>query len=252
VYKIPAKTHFIGKSIVFVPECHSTNTLATEMSQKGNPEEGTVIITADQTLGKGQKGNAWLSEPGKNLTFSIIIKPTYLPIRDQFYLTMITSLALKDFLSSVLLPKVEIKWPNDIMVEKKKIAGILIENQIQGNSFTHVVVGVGLNVNQVSFHLQRATSMKMIALKDFDLNDVLDQLCIRFEHWYMQLKEGNKAEIKSTYLDSLFGRGQRLPFKDKEGSFTGTIEGIDDTGRLITNSEKGIRNFEIKEIQWEI
>jgi len=222
------------------------------MSQKGNPEEGTVIITADQTLGKGQKGNVWLSEPGKNLTFSIIIKPTYLPIRDQFYLTMITSLALKDFLSSVLLLKVEIKWPNDIMVEKKKIAGILIENQIQGNSFTHVVVGVGLNVNQGSFHLQRATSMKMIASKDFDLNDVLDQLCIRFEHWYMQLKEGNKAEIKSAYLDSLFGRGQRLPFKDKEGSFTGTIEGIDDTGRLITNSEKGIRNFEIKEIQWEI
>src|SRR5690348_13137008 len=105
----------MGHSLVFMPECHSTNGEALRLLQDNPPvAEGTVIITDNQTAGRGQRGNTWESEPGKNLTFSIILKPTFLHPKDQFKLNMCVSLALHDYLTSQL-QDVKIKWPNDMM-----------------------------------------------------------------------------------------------------------------------------------------
>ena len=120
MYKIPANTLFTGKNLVFVPDCPSTNTLALEISQQSPVKEGTVVITDQQTAGKGQRGNTWEAEPRQNLTFSLILKPTFLAVNKQFYLNIVICLALKDYLRQKTSGPVHIKWPNDILVHQKK------------------------------------------------------------------------------------------------------------------------------------
>lgn len=250
MYKIPAKTLFTGKNLVFVPECHSTNVLALELSQKKGAAEGTMVITNNQTRGKGQVGNVWSSEPGKNLTLSLIIKPTFLAIPDQFYLNMAASLALHDLLKTVTAETVRIKWPNDILINEKKTCGILIENQIQGNSITYTIIGIGLNINQVRFNEKRATSLKLITGLDYNLQAMLDELCAYFEQWYIKLREGKSNEIRQAYYGCLYKMEEQATFSDKVGSFDGQIEGVDDVGRLIVNTGQGIRYFNTKEVQF--
>ena len=148
IENINPNTLFIGKKIVYLPNCHSTNDSALSILGSNDVFEGTTIITSRQTSGKGQKGNRWQSEPGKNLTFSIILKPGFLDVKQQFKLNFAVSLGIFDFLSSFFKSHVKIKWPNDIYYKDSKIAGILIENSIRSMKMQHSIVGVGLNVNQ--------------------------------------------------------------------------------------------------------
>ena len=120
MYKIPANTVFVGKNLVSVSECHSTNTEAFALIQTAKAHAGTVVITDHQTNGRGQRGSNWEAQPGMNLTFSIILQPKALAVQDQFYLNMVTALALHDFLNSLSLAGVKIKWPNDMLVDQKK------------------------------------------------------------------------------------------------------------------------------------
>lgn len=249
MYKIPAKTLFTGKNLVFVPQCHSTNTLAMELSQKKELNEGTVIITNSQTHGKGQQGNVWISEPEKNLTMSVVLKPAFLAITEQFFLNMIVSLGVKDYLELKLGVPIRVKWPNDIVVQEKKIGGILIENQIQGNAFTNSIVGIGLNVNQNAFHDSKAISMVMISNVSVDLMEVFENVCYHTEEWYIKLRQGSKSEIKRTYLNSLYGLNQRLGYSDKNGRFEGSVTGVDDAGRLMVSTDNGLRHYNTKEVQ---
>ena len=148
MYKIPANTLFVGKNLVFVPDCPSTNTLALQITQQSPAKEGTLVITDNQTAGKGQRGNVWEAEPRQNLTFSLILKPGFLAVSKQFYLNVVICLALKDYLMEKISRTVYIKWPNDILVHEKKISGVLIENQLQGAHISNSIVGIGLNMNQ--------------------------------------------------------------------------------------------------------
>src|SRR5688572_32157531 len=167
----------MGHSVVFMPECHSTNDEASQLIESSdNVVEGTVVITNDQTSGRGQRGNTWISEPGKNLTFSLVMKPAFLSAQDQFLLNKAFSLGLYDYLHITLKATVKIKWPNDMLANDKKICGILIENQIQGQNIQHSVVGIGLNVNQENFSMPTATSMKVFERKEFLLENVLEEL----------------------------------------------------------------------------
>lgn len=252
MYKIPAKTLFTGQNLVFVPECHSTNVLALEMSQKRALPEGSVVITNNQSRGKGQLGNAWITEPGKNLTLSIVVRPNFLAIQDQFYLTMATSLALVDLLKGLAAEKaIHIKWPNDILMDRKKVCGILIENQLQGTSITQTIVGIGLNVNQSQFHLAQATSMKIVTGLEYDLNEVMASLCEKFEAWYLQLRDGRIDQIKQAYLANLFLHGQNSNFMDSTGLFNGTIMGVDAAGRLMVEKNGQVVYYNTKEIHHE-
>jgi BirA family biotin operon repressor/biotin-[acetyl-CoA-carboxylase] ligase len=252
LYKIPASTLFLGKNLVFVPECHSTNTLALQLCQNSGPVEGTLVITPNQTAGRGQRGNGWEAEPGKNFTFSLILKPGMLAVKDQFYLNIFTSLALRDYLVDKACPAVHVKWPNDIYVGSKKICGILVESQISGNKFSHVVVGIGLNVNQQKFGTDTATSLSSLTGKEFDLQLELETLLTFVEARYLQLREGKLTLLMEDYLDVLYGLNKPLMFDVGGVLAEGLIAGVDEFGRLRVLMEGKERVFGVKEVGYKV
>ena len=250
MYKIPANTVFIGKNLVFVPECHSTNTLALEISNLPTFIDGTVVITNNQHAGRGQRGNTWLAEPGKNLTLSIILKPVFLMVKDQFFLNIITSLAVRDVLRDQSAANVQIKWPNDILIGEKKICGILVENQIQGLQVSKTIVGIGLNVNQTQFELPAATSLINETGNSSELETLLHGLLNHFEAYYLQLKNGYRQRLKDEYLSSLYRMDAVHDFTTDGQTFKGRITGIDEMGRLQLETERGVRTYGFKEIAY--
>jgi BirA family transcriptional regulator, biotin operon repressor / biotin---[acetyl-CoA-carboxylase] ligase len=240
----------MGKNLVYVPECHSTNTLAFDLCQRTTSEEGTVIITDNQIKGRGQRGNEWVSEPYKNLTFSLIVKPTFLKPIDQFHLTIAISLALRDFLTQRVSGTVKIKWPNDILLNDKKLGGILIENSLTGDSIQYSVVGIGLNVNQENFTMDSASSMKVMAGHDFELTEELSLVMEFLEQRYLQLRSGKIGELRNDYLNSLYGKGELRTFIDASGEWRGTIQDVNHRGKLLIAKPGGIHSYDLKEIRF--
>lgn len=251
MYKILANTIFLGKDVHFLPDCHSTNDIALQMVRLRQVSEGSIIICGHQTKGKGQRGNVWESEAGKNLTFSLVLKPDYLDITDQFLLNMSIANGVRIFLEDYLLV-VKVKWPNDVLIPGEgKIGGILIENTFSGNAWEHAIVGVGLNINQKSFLNIKATSLAKITENIFDLNELFRVLITRIEQSYLSLKRGKEKEIKNAYLNHLYLREQRAPFESKGEKFWGEITGIDSFGKLIIRLDSGeIQTFDLKEVMF--
>ncbi|MDH5604416.1 MAG: biotin--[acetyl-CoA-carboxylase] ligase, partial [Cyclobacteriaceae bacterium] len=197
MYKNFANTVFIGKSINYLPSCHSTNLVAVDMIKARTAENGHIVITDDQFAGSGQVGRSWEAMPGKNLTFSIILYHDALAVKEQFDLNMIVSLGIHEFLSNLLNLNIEIKWPNDIFVKNNKVAGILIRNSITGNQITDSVVGIGLNVNQTLFNAPQATSLKVLTGKEYQLQRLLPELVLSIEKRYLvyNKKGGNPLRV---------------------------------------------------------
>jgi BirA family transcriptional regulator, biotin operon repressor / biotin---[acetyl-CoA-carboxylase] ligase len=250
LYKSPANTLFVGKNVVFVPECHSTNTLATQLSQNSTAIEGTVVITSNQTAGRGQRGNSWNVEPGQNLTLSLILKPGFLTISEQFFLNVVVSLAVRDVLEGFLPEATHIKWPNDILVHEKKICGILIENQLRGKTIETSVVGIGLNVNQTNSLPERATSLTIESKRPWDLNELFGELLGRLESRYLLLKQQKFTALKSDYLKNLYRKNQKHFYQTDSETFEGEITGVDDQGKLVVEVGNEVRNFEVKQIRY--
>jgi BirA family biotin operon repressor/biotin-[acetyl-CoA-carboxylase] ligase len=240
----------MGQNLVFMPECHSTNTEALLLFKNQIGLEGTVVITDYQIAGRGQRSNIWESEPGKNLTFSIVLTPQFLLPRNQFYLTASVSVALAQYLSAVLNAHAKIKWPNDIIVQDKKLCGILIENQVSGQKIQSCIVGIGLNVNQETFSVPKAGSMRTISAHEFVLADVLESILEKIESNYLLLRQEKYKKLFSTYLDHLYWLGEKHLFSDGQQEFEGTITGVDEIGRLCITSGNGMRTFEIKELSF--
>jgi BirA family biotin operon repressor/biotin-[acetyl-CoA-carboxylase] ligase len=230
----------IGSKLIFIENLTSTNTHAMMLLQDNHPQEGTVIYTDYQSEGKGQMGNKWESEAGKNLLFSIILYPTTLLPGEQFLITMIISLGIFDFLKKVLTD-CTIKWPNDICVKDSKIAGILIENTIKGNAITGSVAGIGLNVNQVKFisDAPNPVSMSMVTGKVYDLNDCLRQLVKDLDKRYKQLLSGKYSTITKNYISVLYRYNEWCNFRDSDGIFTGRIISVTDSGNLKVEKRSG-------------
>lgn len=242
----------MGKNLVFVPECRSTNTLALQISQQSAAKEGTLVITDHQTAGKGQHGNHWEAEPRQNLTFSLILKPAFLPANRQFLLNVVICLALKDYLSEKIPDAVYIKWPNDILVHERKISGILIENQLQGASILNSIAGIGLNVNQTAFRSSAtATSLALLTGRAYPLDNELPLLVGYIESRYLQLRQGYDRALIGEYLAALYRRHKRHTFSADGAAFEGVIEDLDQIGRLRVRTDDGIRAYGVKEIRYE-
>jgi BirA family biotin operon repressor/biotin-[acetyl-CoA-carboxylase] ligase len=248
LYKIPANTLFLGKNLVFMPECHSTNTIAMELCQQSHTPEGTLVITSKQIAGRGQRGNTWESEPNSNLTLSLVLKPSFLAIKDQFYLNMFVSLAIRDLLSQMCSATVHIKWPNDILINEFKICGILIENQLSGDRITNSVVGVGLNINQRHFASPSATSLGLITSQTYNLQMILELLLGHLETYYLHLRQHHYEKLRDAYLKHLYKINEDHSFLSQERKFEGKIIGVDAHGRLciMTGGEEKV--FGIKEV----
>jgi BirA family biotin operon repressor/biotin-[acetyl-CoA-carboxylase] ligase len=242
----------MGKNLVFMPECHSTNSLALKLCQQSPlTAEGTVVITLNQTAGRGQRGNTWHSEPGKNLTFSIVLRPTFLSVNDLFCLNIFSSLALHDYLSEKGCPSVNIKWPNDIYVQEKKICGLLVENLLQGNELNGSVLGIGLNVNQERFDVDHATSLSVVLNRQLELQEELEILLTKIEVRYLQLRANKLSGLMEDYLQAMYGLNEAHFFTSFGDTFEGTICGVDRSGRLRVRIGGKERVFETKEIRYE-
>lgn len=248
MHKFFAKTLFLGKNVVFLPECHSTNELAKELADKHQLKDGSIVWSEFQSKGKGQQGNVWLSEPNKNLLFTIYLKPDNLPVMNQFKLTQWVSVAISEVLSDLLPRKVEIKWPNDIYCDDQKIAGILIETVVAGTRIEEVFCGVGLNVNQSHFSLPTATSCHLNSGKEHDRIDLLEDVLISMEKYIEGLYQGD--QLKARYLSKLRWLNEIHEFSDNSGLFKGEIKGTNQVGKieLIKNDE--LVYYDNKEIQF--
>lgn len=220
------------------------------MASKTALPEGTVVITANQFAGRGQRGNTWQAAAGMNLTFSVLLKPSFLSVKNQFALTMVASLAVFDFLGDKKLSDLKIKWPNDILVEKRKICGMLIENSIQGEVIHQSVVGIGLNINQVDFPIHTATSLAIATSDTFDLNIELSLLLEKLEKRYLQLRSGKQKELKEEYLQNLLGIAEAQKFISNESQFSGVIKTVSDLGELVIETNGDEKSFSLKEISF--
>ena len=215
--------------------------------------EGTVIMADSQYAGRGQQQNGWHAEPGKNLTFSLLLKPTFLPLTDQFDLTRAISLGVYEALEPMLGSELKIKWPNDIYYGDSKLGGMLIENIVQGNQIKNSVIGIGLNINQETFpaHLPNAISVKQILHQDYDLKNLLADICRNIEAWYLNLKAGKIISVRKTYLSRLYRLNEQKRFKTANGEFRGTIINVKDNGLLLVQDNNNAElEFNLKEIEF--
>jgi BirA family biotin operon repressor/biotin-[acetyl-CoA-carboxylase] ligase len=251
------ETLFIGKNLLFLPEVESTNTYAMDLLRNVNAIEGTVVYTDHQTKGKGQRGALWSSNIAQNITASIILKPQFLSVNDTFYLSKISALAVYDVLADILTGSqydIKIKWPNDILVDNHKIAGILIENNFGTTGIQNSVIGIGLNVNQDNFdEFERvATSVKLLSNTVQSRDYILDILCVKLEKWYLKLKEKKMSLIDEMYLNHLFGMRTMMSFIDtREHTFSGKVIGVTKSGKLLVElGEYLVKEYDIKEVKF--
>ncbi|MCF8459214.1 MAG: biotin--[acetyl-CoA-carboxylase] ligase [Flavobacteriales bacterium] len=249
------KSLFIGSTIVHLERVDSSNNYARTLVRDKMPIEGTVIVADEQTEGRGQRSNSWLTEPKKNLTCSYILKPVFLAAKDQFILSAAVALAVSDTVSE-LLPtnEVQIKWPNDVLVDGKKIAGILIENTLRGMNLENSIVGIGLNVNQVAFPSGlNATSIQLISGQETELNAVLQLLNSYLEKYYLQLREGRFEHILHQLNANLFGIGNERNLTVNGEIETVSVIGVRHTGELELERTNGSRTLhQHHEIGWNL
>lgn len=239
-------------NIIKIEETASTNALLKEWTQKQSLEEMTVLVAQSQTAGRGQRGNGWESEPDKNLTFSILLHPVFLPLQKHFLLAEIVALAVQEVLRN-LNSLFSIKWSNDIYFENRKIAGILIENEIIGVQISQSIIGIGLNVNQEIFtsNAPNPVSLKQILHQEFDLDGLLDKIVGRFEYWYEQLKAGQYAHISESYHNALYRKTGFHAYQDANGQFQAQLLSVSDDGYLHLQTEQGEeRCYAFKEVSF--
>lgn len=251
MYKILTDTLFVGKQVVYLPTCPSTNETATQLLATGQLYEGALVITDSQTAGKGQRGNRWQTHPHENLTFSVLFAPHFLKVQEQFRLTIAVSLAVMDCLQTYIAEGLKIKWPNDLYYYDNKLGGILIENTLKNNIIRHAVVGIGLNVNQTSFDLPTATSLQRITGQTYDKAQLINNLLKKLESRYLQLKNGRWPALLTQYYERMYWMdGQAHTFQTAGDTFSGIIQGVDAYGRLQLLTDSGLREFAVKEIQF--
>jgi BirA family biotin operon repressor/biotin-[acetyl-CoA-carboxylase] ligase len=239
--------------IINIEELPSTNQFLHEYIRKNDFEECLCVKVLFQTKGRGQQGNGWESEYGKNLTFSIVLCPKFMLAADQFILSQIVSLAIKQTLNQYI-DNVTIKWPNDIYWKNKKIAGILIENSIMGQNIEHSVIGIGLNVNQEHFvsDAPNPVSTFNILGKSLDVDVLMSKIFSNLLLLYKELSEDTGDRIRKIYMDSLYRLNGYFSFSDASGRFDAKIEQVMTDGRLCLITDKGEKRFYyFKEVAFE-
>ena len=244
----------LGEPLLHLESVDSTNTYATALLRKGTATEGTVILADHQTQGRGQGGSRWFSDVGNSLLCSIILKPDFLMAGRQFYLSMCVSNAIIELILPFTQP-VRIKWPNDILANGRKVAGILIENTILGKNLNTSLIGIGLNVNQKVFpsDLPNPISLSMATGKEYGLADSLSALLKSLTTHINKLYSERYADIKTIYLNNLWGLNDWVVYADSSGTFEGRIADVSDSGELMVVHRSGaIKQYGFKEITFPV
>ncbi|GAA4277653.1 biotin--[acetyl-CoA-carboxylase] ligase [Aquimarina mytili] len=238
--------------IIKVDAIASTNTFLRDLNREKHLIDPVCVLAAEQLAGKGQMGTVWQSNPGENLTCSVFMPITGLNLIDQFYISISTSLAIFDMLNHLMVPKLSIKWPNDILSDRFKICGVLIENIVKNGRLTGVIIGIGININQMSFeNLPQAGSLKQILGKSFNIEEVLYVLLNNIEKRFSELHGTDFNRLKEEYERCLFRKNKPSTFIDVEGnSFVGIIQSITNQGKLqVLLEDEVVADYELKEIK---
>ena len=237
------------KNHIKLETINSTNDYALSLKDSLVFKEGLVVTSSYQSGGNGQRGKAWESNANENLLLSVVIEPK-LKLDEQSLISKIVALSVCDLLKSLGI-EAEIKWPNDILVAKQKIAGILIQNKSQGNYITHSVIGLGFNVNQLEFmeYSPKATSLRLQLDKEYDVLQIQEQFLSFLSERLMRLKVGENQE--NEYLNSLFLKDKPAAFEIDNKQFMGMIKGVSESGRLLIQLEDdSIAAFENQQVKY--
>ncbi|MBF0759927.1 biotin--[acetyl-CoA-carboxylase] ligase [Dysgonomonas mossii] len=240
--------------IIYISETNSTNNYLKELLQTQNVDEGTVVWADFQSAGKGQRGNGWESEAGKNILFSIVLFPGFIKAGEQFILSQIVSLAVANCLQEYT-EGISIKWPNDIYWNEKKICGILLENTILEDNIGHSVAGIGININQENFRSEapNPVSLKQITNRDYNLEEILKTVVDNINAYYQQIKIGKTDFLIKQYKESLFRKDGYHLYNDGISDFLARIQDVDSSGLLILKTKEGEeRHFAFKEVKYII
>ena len=232
----------------------STNSFLKEMAENNALDNFTTVVAKEQTKGRGQMNGYWISEAGKNLTFSVFVRFSSFLFKFQKYLSFAVALSVFDAVKEFGVNKLTIKWPNDIMAGSSKLGGILIENSLKKNIVNHSIIGIGLNANQEVFvkELSKATSLKNILGKEIDLDKLLKVILENLKSNIKILEEGMFETLEERYLDNLYKRNIPSMFKTMEGKiFMGKIIGVSREGKLLLELEdETIKEFNLKEVSF--
>lgn len=237
--------------IIKLNATHSTNDYLRELSAKQSCDDFTVVVSKYQTKGKGQMGSEWHSESGKNLTFSVYKTHLNIDIDNAFVLSMVSALAVYKSLCILDLKQVQIKWPNDILAEKKKVSGILIENSISQTSINSSIIGIGINVNQLNFnYLPQASSLKQLTGKTYFLDEVLLSVIQNLKYYFERLKNEGAKTILKDYNNVLFRKEKPSMFEVEGSKYVGIIKKVSLDGQLFIEFEdQVIKSFNLKEVK---
>ncbi len=245
----------LGYTVYRLTETDSTNTYVHHLAEEKLIQHGTVVISSKQSKGRGQGRNTWVSETGKNMTMSLYMEPHFLPPDKQFFITIFVTLALHDLLSEYA-GGFQIKWPNDLLHQARKICGVLVENSISGCELTASVIGVGLNVNQTSFPttVKNPTSLALIRGSSLNIEDLLARFIEILNFRYKQLSNKQFDSMKSEYLKRFYLFNENHEFSSIHGAIHGKITNVLNTGELVfqkTGQSEPVL-FSFKEIEFPV
>lgn len=231
-----------------IVKLHATTSTNEELNYRFRESELphlTTIYTIEQTKGKGQQGASWISEKGKNLTFSTLITKNMEKLT-PLMINKVVSVTIVEWLKKELQVQTKIKWPNDILSVQHKLAGILIENTFSGEYLTHSIVGIGLNVNQEQFKdLPKAISLTQITGKHFHLEELLISFLNKLKR---NLLDPNI--VAARYNEHLFKYNQITEFNSANENFMAVVKGTDADGKLILDRDGTLKTYNLKELQW--
>lgn len=242
----------VSPRIIRLDEARSTNTSLREWLAKERLPEGSVIVAENQVAGRGQIGNVWESEKGKNLTFSMVLYPDCLLAQQQFFISQIASLSVRETLSCYV-DGVSVKWPNDIYWKDQKICGMLIENDLSGSYLYSSIIGIGINVNQSVFQSKapNPVSLKQITGKEYDKEEILGRFLSLFYPYYLTLLQEKFDFIRERYRSALYRGTGYHPYRDEQGAFEARIDHIEPTGHLVLQLRDGsFRTYAFKEVSY--
>ncbi len=238
------KARVFGSKIYTFETIDSTNNCARVLANCWAPE-GTVVLAEEQTAGRGRLGRAWIANPGENLTFSLILRPAGSPETINV-LPLWVGVALAEVIEQVTGLEVVCKWPNDILIQGRKAAGILIEGSLREASVDFVVVGIGLNINQRSFAPElssKATSLALVAGHTFDRVKIFQELLHSLERHYRRFRHKGFDEIVPLWVSRSRMVGSRIAVSQNGTILTGTVKGLTNHGELLLDHDGEERTF---------
>jgi BirA family transcriptional regulator, biotin operon repressor / biotin---[acetyl-CoA-carboxylase] ligase len=245
-------TLFCGRTHLQLDAVDSTNSELLRRMKNETLPEGFLVTATHQTSGRGYAGNRWQDEPGQNVLMSLLLRPTFMTARRQFYLTQALSLAVHDaFAARLKKHAFKIKWPNDLVCNGKKICGMLVENAVSGDAMQHAVCGIGFNLNRTSFPKGiNATSYKLESGKETDIHQAVAALCAAIEARYLQLRNGKIEQLQVDYMKRLYRLETFEDYRIFGKPMQGKIVGLNPEGKLVLDTEDGFQVCAFKEIEY--